>query len=176
MNREDFDPGPLADVDCHASGDRWTLVMVRDLRHPPAKVWEALTDPARLAQWAPFTTDRNLAGLGSATLTMIDGDTSMELAASVRQADPPRLLEYTWGSDVLRWELVGSDTGTQLTLRHTVEERGTAPKIAAGWHLCLAVAERLLGGAPIAPIRGADALNYGWEELNNSYANKLGMR
>ena len=39
----DFEPGPLADIACErADEDRWTLVFVRDLRHPPAKVWTAL--------------------------------------------------------------------------------------------------------------------------------------
>ena len=27
----------------------WVLVLVRDLRHPPAAVWAALTEPAQLA-------------------------------------------------------------------------------------------------------------------------------
>ena len=34
------------------------------------------------------------------------------------------------------------------------------PKVAAGWHLCLVVAERLLDGDPIEPISGADAMRY----------------
>jgi hypothetical protein len=47
--------------------------------------------------------------------------------------------------------------------------------VAAGWHLCLDVAEHLLDGQPIGPIRGQDALNYGWDELNDGYAKKLGI-
>jgi hypothetical protein len=47
------------------------------------------------------------------------------------------------------------------------------PKVAAGWHLCLDVAERLLDGRPIGPIRGEDARNHGWEELHDAYAEKL---
>lgn len=67
MRPTTFEPGPLAEVDCQASDDRWTLVFVRDLRHPPEKVWAALTEPAQLRRWAPFTTDRNLSRLGDAT-------------------------------------------------------------------------------------------------------------
>ena len=33
------------------NGDEWTLVLVRELRHPPARVWEAITDPAHLREW-----------------------------------------------------------------------------------------------------------------------------
>ena len=47
------------------------------------------------------------------------------------------------------------------------------PKVAAGWHLCLVVAERLLDGQPIEPIRGEDAMNYGWEDLRDAYGAAL---
>ena len=38
--------------------------LVRELRDPPAMVWQALTDPAQLSEWAPFDADRNLAPWG----------------------------------------------------------------------------------------------------------------
>ena len=170
----DFDPGPLSDVsvvrDAH-----WTLVFVRDLRHPVEKVWSALTDPAQLAQWAPYTADRDLAAVGAARLSMIDGDRPVDLAGLVTEVDPPTLLAYAWGEDVLRWELEPTAGGTRLTLRHTAAGRDPLPKLAAGWHLCLVVADRLLAGDPIPPIRGMDALDYGWSELNEAYGRKLGI-
>jgi uncharacterized protein YndB with AHSA1/START domain len=173
MNRPAFEPGPLAEVSCEPADDRWTLVFARDLGHPPAKVWAALTDPAQLEAWAPFVADRDLAATGDATLTMIDGETRKDLPAVVRRADPPSVLEYTWGDDLLRWELEPITGGTRLTLRHTVDDRDLVPKVAAGWHLCLVVAERMLDGRPIEPIRGEDAKNYGWGELNDAYAERL---
>jgi uncharacterized protein YndB with AHSA1/START domain len=180
MNRNDpdpatFDAGPLAAVDSETGVRRWTLVFTRDVRHPPEKVWAALTEPAQLAQWAPFTTDRDLGGPGDATLTMVDGDEVEELPATVRRADRPTLLEYTWGGDLLRWELVPTDAGTRLTLRHTVEDRDLLAQAAAGWHLCLVVAERLLDGRPVSPIRGEEARRFGWEELHKAYAERLGV-
>jgi uncharacterized protein YndB with AHSA1/START domain len=175
MNRSAFDPGPLASVDCHPEGDRWTLVFVRELGHPPEKVWAALTERAQVGEWSPFVADRDLDSVGDATLTMIDGDTSVAMPASMRRVQPPTLLEYTWGEDLLRWELAAVDAGTRLTLRHTVAERDLLPKVAAGWHLCLAVAEYLLDGRPIGPIRGSAARDYGWDELNNAYAQKLAI-
>jgi len=175
MPTEPFDPGPLQEVELHAAGDRWTLVFVRDLRHPPEKVWAALTEPDRLREWAPFTADSNLAELGPTTLTMIDGDTTVPLPASVERAERPAVLEYSWGDDRLRWELTPSGGGTRLTLRHTVAGRDWAPKAAAGWHLCLVVAERLLDGRPVGPVRGQQAREHGWDELHDAYAAKLGV-
>src|SRR6185295_10700337 len=76
-----YEPSPLADVTYRPAGDHWTLVFVRDLEHPPEKVWTALTEPDHLARWAPYTSDRDLGTTGPAGLTMIDGETTMDLKA-----------------------------------------------------------------------------------------------
>jgi uncharacterized protein YndB with AHSA1/START domain len=175
MDTTAFDPGPLAEVTYQEDDGRWTVAFVRDLRQPPEKVWAALTEPEQVGRWAPFTAGRDLGRTGEATLTMVDGDSPYDLPATVHTARAPTLLEYSWGDDLLRWELTPTATGTRLTLRHTVQGRDWMPKVAAGWHLCLVVAERLLDGQPIPPIRGADAMNYGWQELQDAYATKLGI-
>ena len=66
----------------------WVLVVARDLRHPPATVWAALTEPEQLLAWAPFTAGRDLGATGEATLTMIDGvdGDRMDLAVTVTRA------------------------------------------------------------------------------------------
>ena len=76
---EAFDPGPLAEVATELGDRTWTLVFVRDLRHPPALVWAALTEPEQLDEWAPFVADRDLGSPGDATLTMVDGDVREDL-------------------------------------------------------------------------------------------------
>ncbi|MGW3606003.1 SRPBCC family protein [Micromonospora sp. NPDC005161] len=173
MDRDAFRPSPPAEVRAEPADGGATLVFVRDLRHPPAAVWAALTDPAQLAEWAPFLADRDLASPGAAVLTMVAGETTTPTSATVRRAEPSHLLEYTWGDDLLRWELSPLGTGTRLTLRHTVADPGMLPMVTAGWHLCLDVADRLLDGDPVGPIRGADALDFGWPELRDTYAGRL---
>ena len=170
---EAFDPGPLADVHTEEGEGTWTLVLTRELRHAPAMVWSALTEPGQLEQWGPFTADRDLGSPGEATLTHIDGDVHQDIPATVIRAERPRLLEYTWGPDLLRWELEPTAAGTRLTLCHQTADPDMVSKVAAGWHLCLVVAERLLDGDPIGPIRGHDATNYGWDDLNEAYAKRL---
>ncbi|MEV4483369.1 SRPBCC domain-containing protein [Micromonospora coxensis] len=133
----------------------------------------ALTDPTRLRDWAPFLADRDLGAPGAATLTLVDGDAVTAQPSTVRRAEPPHLLEYTWGDDLLRWELTPTATGTRLTLRHTVADRGMLPMVAAGWHLCLDVADHLLAGDPVGPIRGAEAKEFGWADLRDAYATRL---
>jgi len=149
-------------------------VFVREFRHPREKVWAALTDPAQLDAWSPFRPDRSLARTGPATLTMVDGETEVPMDATVLRADPPEILEYSWGTDLLRWELVDTGGGTRLTLRHRVASRDDLARAAAGWHLCFDVLDRLLAGDPVSPVRGQDALEHGWTELHDRYAVRLG--
>ncbi|HKA68218.1 MAG TPA: SRPBCC family protein [Actinomycetes bacterium] len=174
MNRKSYQPGPMVEVSAQAGPEGWTLTFVRELRHPRDAVWAALTDPRQLGEWAPYTASRDLGTVGDATLTMIDGDTAEEVPSKVTRADPPELLEHTFGTDLLRWELTGTDYGTRLTLWHTVGDRDWLAKVAAGWHICLDVAERMLDGRPVGAIRGQEALQYGWEELRTAYADRLG--
>ena len=170
-----FAPGPIADVAYLSSDQRWILIFVRHLRHPPEKVWAVLTDPDQLRAWAPFDASRDLSTPGDATLSMVnaDGSRADDAQATVIRADRPTLLEYTWGDDVLRWELVGTDAGTRLTLRHTLVEHELLSKVAAGWHICLVVADRFMDGEPIGRIVADNAMNFGWQELEQAYAERL---
>ena len=68
-DREQYTPGSASGAQVRKDGEKWTLVLVRDLRHPPAMVWQALTDPAHLSEWAPFDADRNLAAVGPVKLS-----------------------------------------------------------------------------------------------------------
>jgi uncharacterized protein YndB with AHSA1/START domain len=173
--RREYQPGSVGRVEAQpADGERWTVVFVRELGHPPEKVWRALTDPAELAEWSPFDSDRDLGTVGRATLSMAGVDGAEKMEAVVRSARAPELLEYSWGPDLLRWELEPTASGTRLTLRHTVQDRSFGPKVAAGWHICLDVAERWMQGAPIGRIVAAEALEYGWGRLNDEYSKQLG--
>ena len=175
MNTQnDFDPGPVSEVAYETHGKQWTLVFTRDLRHPPEKVWATLTDPAHLAKWAPYTADRNLGMSGTAILELNEGKNPKAYVSEVH-AEPPHVLEHTWGTDKLRWELTATRTGTRLTLHQTVKELEWLPKMAAGWQICLSVAEYLLDGKSIGPILGKESRDYGWERLNDTYSQKLGI-
>jgi uncharacterized protein YndB with AHSA1/START domain len=171
--REQYLPGPAAGAEVRKDGDRWTLILVRELRHPPAKVWRALTDPAELREWAPFDADRSLGRVGTAQLTTAGAPMVSE--TRITCADEPRLLEYNWGGQDLRWELQPIGAGTRLTLWHNIDRRFVAMG-AAGWHVCLDVLDRALGGAPIGRIVGGDAMRFeGWQRLHAEYAQQFGV-
>ena len=204
VHPDGYRPSPITEPRRSLADGRWTVILTRELGHPVKRVWEALTEPGQLRQWAPFTTDRDLGTTGEVTITMLDGDESDQPAevsvtrgqtgqgepggrevdsssdtsqpGYVLEADPPHLLVYRWGDDVLRWELASTEDGTRLILKHTLDDEGFSSAVAAGWHLCLDVADALMKGVPFGPVTGSRAKDYGWDELNHRYAELFGVK
>jgi uncharacterized protein YndB with AHSA1/START domain len=169
-DREQYTPGPASGAQVRKDGEKWTLILVRELRHPAEKVWQALTDPARLSEWAPFEADGSLGTAGSTVkLTWVGTPTTFE--TTVTRADAPKLLEY----DDIRWELEAVGGATRLTLWHNVDHRFIS-WAAAGWHICFDVLDRFLGGTPVGRIAGGEAMKFGgWQRLNAEYAKQFGV-
>jgi len=168
--REQYTPGPATGAQVQKEGEKWTLVLVRELRHPPEKVWQALTDPVHLREWAPFVVDGNLGTVGSVNLTWAGNSTP--LATRVTRAEVPKALEY---GDT-RWELEPIGGGTRLTLWTNIDRRFISVG-AAGWHIAFDVLDHLLSGTPIGRIAGGDAMKFaGWQRLNAEYAEQFGVK
>ena len=174
--REHYTPGPATGAHVQKDGDKWTLVLVRELRHAREKVWEAITDPAHLAEWAPFDADGNLGAVGNTVkLTTIGAPTPQISETTVTRADAPEVLEYKWGGFDMRWQLEPRDGGTRLTLWTNIGHRFIAMG-AAGWHICFDVLDHLLADQPIGRIVGPDAMKFGgWQQLHAEYAQQFGV-
>jgi uncharacterized protein YndB with AHSA1/START domain len=173
-SRENYKPGPAAGAEVRKDGEKWTLILVRELRHPPAKVWQALTDPTQLREWAPFDADRSLAAVGPVRLSTVGTPTPVISETHVTRADAPKLLEYRWGDNDMRWQLEPLGDGTRLTLWHNID-RGFISMGAAGWHICLDVLDRLLAGEPLGRIVAGEAMKFDWPRLNTEYAQQFGV-
>jgi uncharacterized protein YndB with AHSA1/START domain len=180
LDREQYTPGPanIARVQKNRGQngeEKWTLVLVRELRHSPEKVWEAITDPAHLREWAPFVADGSLGTAGSTVkLTTVAAPRPTVSETKVTRADAPNLLEYNWGDHDMRWELEGSAGGTRLTLWTNIDRRFIAMG-AAGWQICFDVLDHLLSGTPLGRIVGPEALKFGWQRLHAEYARQFGI-
>lgn len=175
-DREQYTPGPASGAHVQKDGEKWTLVLVRELRHSPEKVWQALTEPAHLREWAPFDADGSMGTTGSTVkLTTVGAPNPMVSETKVTRADAPSLLEYSWGGQDIRWKLEPRGGGTRLTLWHNIDRR-FIPWGAAGWHLCFDVMDRFLAGEPIGRMVGPDAMKFeGWQRLTKEYANLFGV-
>jgi uncharacterized protein YndB with AHSA1/START domain len=170
-----YEAGNAAGASVREEGGRWTLVFVRELKHSPAKVWRAITDPREMQAWAPFDPDRTLDATGPVQLTMA-GPQPEITAGHVRRAEAPRLLEYTWAGDLLRWELEEIPGGCRLTLHHTVEDKSWLAKVTAGWHICIDVLDRALDGRPVGRIVADAARKVGWDKLNAQYEEQFALK
>ncbi len=173
--REQYEPGPARGAQVKKDGEKWTLVLVRELRHSPEKVWQALTDPAQLREWAPFDADASLGTLGSKVmLTTVGAPGPHVTQTTVTRADAPNVLEYNWGGFDMRWQLDPQGGGTRLTLWTNIARRFISMG-AAGWHICFDVLDHLLGGTPIGRIVGPETMKFsGWQRLNAEYAKQFG--
>ena len=179
-DREQYTPGPASGARVQKyrgqnGEDKWTLILVRELRHSPEKVWQALTEPAQLREWAPFDADGSLGTTGSTVkLTTVGAPQLHVTEAKVTRADAPKLLEYNWGDKDIRWELEALGGGTRLTLWHNID-RGFISMGAAGWHICFDVLDHLLGGTPLGRIVAGEAMKFEWPRLNAEYAKQFGV-
>ncbi len=131
-------------------GERPALRLERRLKHPPEKVWHAITDPAELEHWFPAKVDVELRAGGAIRFTFPGQDDTT--TGRVVTADPPREFTFVWNDDTLRWLISPDGDGSLLEFTHTFG-RGdpaiaklAAGRTAAGWDVCLdALAARLAG-------------------------------
>ena len=70
--------------------DRWTIEFVRNLPHPPERVWTAVTDPAELGVWfyGPAEIDLHVGGAWAL------GGPGSDFRGAVLAVEPPRLVRY----------------------------------------------------------------------------------
>jgi uncharacterized protein YndB with AHSA1/START domain len=131
---------------------RTVLRMQRELRHPVEKVWRAITEPGELAGWFPAAVELDLRLDGPITFTFEeqpDAPVALQDRGVIRAYEPPRLIEYTWGDEVLRWELTPADDGCVLHLTATYDDRPGSASFTSGWIMCLDALERVLGASSV---------------------------
>ena len=113
-----------------------------------SRVWRAVTEPGHLEAWFPHADHRRLGG-GRRRCTFSDPQgRGPDFTGEVLAYQPPSLLEFRWGPDLLRLEIAARGAGCTLTLLDTFGELGKAARDAAGWHVCL---ESLASHLDLAP-------------------------
>jgi uncharacterized protein YndB with AHSA1/START domain len=128
-----------------------TARMTRAIAHPADVVWQALTEPAMLAQWlAPGQIEPRLGG--AVRLDFADSGTVID--SQVSAFEPGRVLEYSWSSPgeplrPVRWEVRTDGDGTALTLIQKTPIGEDPGRACAGWEAHLEMLQAALEGAPI---------------------------
>ena len=149
-------------------GRLYTVRIERQLPHSPEKVWRVLTERELLKQWFPCEI------VGEWTVgaelefplegQVAEGAKEEDYHGAVLRVEPPRLLEFRWGRDILRYELNPEGGDCRLVFVHSFDDKSTAARNAAGWQMCFARMESAL--AARAP---AEFDMEAWEVLFERY-------
>jgi uncharacterized protein YndB with AHSA1/START domain len=100
-----------------------TLTFVHEYRHPPERVWAALTDPLAIAEWLMPNDFAPVVGHRFQFRVPPQPGWNGIVDCEVLTVDPPRELAYSWKGDaldtLLRFTLEPTAAGTQLTVVHS---------------------------------------------------------
>ena len=150
-----------------AAGPR--LRFTRRLAHPPEKVWRAITEPEHLRAWFPDGIVVEEWAVGARLRFEPAPGMAEPFDGEVLAYEPPTVVEFRWGTDVIRLEVAPDGDGTELTLLDTIDELGKAARDGAGWHTCLDQLEHHLDGT--TPSWSASDR---WREIHPSYVEGFG--
>ena len=138
------------------TADGGVIRFERHLPYPIGDVWDAITKPARLADWwLPFDADIKVdLREGGKMVFTARGDEPVTTTFTITRLEPPMLLEHTHpdAASYMRWELEPTDTGCVLRLSHYVTDSAGAIDncYVVGLHTSLARLAPCLAGLPVA--------------------------
>lgn len=161
----------MKDTLSSTEGGRSALRLERRIAHPPAEVWRALTEPELMAYWFPAEV-RLDPRVGGRVDFVFPGEGVPDTHGAVTELDPPHVFAFTWGEDLLRWELRPEGDGCALTLTHTFRDRFGAAGFASGWHTCVSALAILLNGEEAG---GETGITGDTAELHERYVEAFGL-
>lgn len=107
-------------------GTRGMAIEIRrhqDFEHPLERVWQALTDPSKAANWLGWTDLRAKPGTKFSILAAANEHWDGIIRCKVLEVDPPNRFVYSWqltADDVhqVEWTLKPKGSGTRLMVVH----------------------------------------------------------
>jgi uncharacterized protein YndB with AHSA1/START domain len=138
------------------TADGGVIRFERRLGYPIRDVWDAITNPERLADWwLPFDADITV-DLREGGEMVFDGVADGEpvtMTFTILRVEPPMFLEHTHADpgSRMRWELEAVDDGCVLRLSHFVPDADAAVEncYVVGLHNSFARLEPCLAGRPV---------------------------
>jgi uncharacterized protein YndB with AHSA1/START domain len=129
-----------------------TLVIDRDMAHPPEKIWRALTEGRLIEEWLMANDFQPVVGHRfSFRATPVQGWNGV-IDCEVTTVEPPSRLAYSWCSmgmeTVVSWTLTSTAGGTLLRMEQSgfPSEEGRNYKGAKyGWQNFLGKLENVVG-------------------------------
>jgi uncharacterized protein YndB with AHSA1/START domain len=130
-----------------------TLVIEREMPHPPEKIWRALTEGSLIEEWLMKNDFQPAVGHRfSFRATPVPGWNGV-IDCEVLAVEPNARLSYSWGTmgmeSAVTWTLTPADGGTHVRM----EQSGFRPDQEAnykgasyGWKKFIGNLERVVGG------------------------------
>ena len=166
------------------------IQFTRTSKHPPARLWRAITDSAEASRWMghPARIEPWIGGVYFVDFTRTGGLSIDGVVVAVvpaisnsdprprfgnddasAAAKPEKFLRYVWGTGVVEWSIEADSAGSKHTLTLAGLEPGAVPADAfgAGWHCQLDDLERYLQDGEPRPDAEA---RVAWEALQRAYA------
>jgi uncharacterized protein YndB with AHSA1/START domain len=111
--------------------DRPALRFERRLNHTVERVWRAIVDPAELGRW--FVSSVVWTPRLGETITSPDAPGTGQVIA----LDPPRVIAWSWETQLFRFELQPDADGCVLVFTHVFDDPALGAQQAAGWEIYL---------------------------------------
>jgi uncharacterized protein YndB with AHSA1/START domain len=132
-----------------------TVIVEREIAHPPEKIWRALTQPHLISEWLMKNDFSPVVG----HRFNLRGEWGGVLDCEVLVVEPQTTLSYTWNfkhddpafdlSSVVTFSLSPTTTGTRLRMEQAgfrPDQRQAYGGAKAGWPEFLAKLDRVLTG------------------------------
>jgi uncharacterized protein YndB with AHSA1/START domain len=123
-----------------------SVIIERDLPHPPDKIWRALTQDHLIEEWLMKNDFKPVVG-HSFNLRADWGAVDCQVTA----VEPNKTLSYTWAAygleSVVTWTLTPTSTGTRLRMEQSgfrPDQQQAYQGATAGWHRFVTLLEQVL--------------------------------
>ena len=130
-----------------------SLVIERELPHPPEKVWRALTEGPLIKEWLMDNDFQPVVGHGFSFRSTPVPNWNGVIDSEVLIVEPNKKLSYSWGTmgmeSVVVWTLVPTSGGTLLRMEQSGfgSDQDAAYKGATyGWNKFIGNMERVVAG------------------------------
>ena len=130
-----------------------TLVIEREMPHPPEKIWRALTQGSLIAEWLMVNDFQPVVGHRFQFRSTPVQNWNGIIDSEVLLVEPKTRLSYTWVSlgleSVVTWTLTPTEGGTHVRMEHSGfgSDQDAAYKGATyGWRNFIGKMEQVVGG------------------------------
>ena len=128
-----------------------SVVVEREISHPPEKIWRALTQPHLIEEWLMKNDFQPIVGHHFNLRRTPKPDLNIVVDCEVLVVEPNKTLSYTWAAfdlvGVVTWTLTSTGTGTRLRMEQSgfrPDQKRAYGGAKGGWRQIVAKLEQLL--------------------------------